>query len=612
MDRIRSVVSALVITLLVSCPQGARAFKPLSTLDLSGNVESQTMIRHAEIDDFQFVQNRNTVRLRAEWDWLQEGKIFEGTTLPYVASSRLTLLYRGVYDSIYDAAPGDLQHGQNRYDDLVGGRIGDIPRSQRDGIRFENELREAYLDVTLSQLPISLRLGRQQVVWGEADHFRLMDIWNPLDLRWHMHQEPLWDEIRIPLWLMKALWNIGDVGPFSDVYAELVYNPGDYHPGIRAAYVPRPWALPFPDPLRQGQVQFDPVTNTHYSPILDLQGTSDRQGDFHRNPAEASEVGTRLHVTTPKGLDVTLNYFYGRGRNVGAAIPVALRVDSIDLPALPGYGPPPVGMYQLDVDHPAETAAVYGVNVKAKVVHPYVHVFGLTLKYYDAWLTDTSYRLETAYVLGSPYHTIERERLARTTLRGRDVPALGLPTAPLGFTKRDVWSGLIGFDRAMNIPWLNAEAPWFASGQFFWSYVNGRHVDLLRGNAGVGEAPYFGNAGRWVDGAYASRIERRQNPRIVGNADNIRRWEHLATLSLTSFYWNGTLVPVIANLFDPVNLNHSVLWSVDYSLTNSVILTVRQSFYTDFGANVASNDPWFAGGRLHRRDETGVKLTYQF
>jgi len=43
-----------------------------------------------------------------------------------------------------------------------------------------------------------------------------------------------------------------------------------------------------------------------------------------------------------------------------------------------------------------------------------------------------------------------------------------------------------------------------------------------------------------------------------------------------------------------------------------VIIQLRQNFYTNFGADRASIDPWGAGGLLARRDETGVKVTYQF
>jgi len=200
------------------------------------------------------------------------------------------------------------------------------------------------------------------------------------------------------------------------------------------------------------------------------------------------------------------------------------------------------------------------------------------------------------------------------TLQGRTVPPgflFDLGRAPLGFTKRDQWSAMLGFDRATFVPALNRESAWFLSGQAFWTYTLGRNVDLLRGNAGTAEEPYFGPVGAWLDGAHTGRLERQQNARIPGNADDIRRWEFLLTLAATSFYRNGRLTPTVAWVTDPVNANMQMLWSAEYSLTNAVIVGVQQRYFVAFGSR-PSNDPWFAGGRNHRRDETALRVAYQF
>lgn len=583
-------------------------------LQLSGNIESQTLIRHPNFDTFQLVQNRNAARLRADWRWLRDGHVLGLAPAPFLKEWNAVVLYRGVYDSFYDIAPGDRQRGQVRSDDLVGGRISDLSRSRRDDLKFENELREAYFDMRLRDLPLSLRLGRQQVIWGEADYFRLMDVWNPLDVRWHMQQEVSWDEIRVPLWLAKAVWEFGVLGPLRHAYAEFVYNPGDYRPGIVGDFLPRPWALPFPDPLRAGQVQFDPVTRFALTPRFDLQGTSVQRGRFHRTARDASEFGARFSATAPGGVEFTANYLYGRGRSVGASVPFALRIQSVDLPAVPGLGAVPVGRYQIDARDSESTVPVYPINIVAELVHPYVHIFGLTAKYFDARWTQTSVRVESAYVIGVPFQTIETGKRVPVTLQGRVVPPgflFDLGRAPLGFTKHDQWSGMLGFDRATFVPALNRESAWFLSGQVFWTYTLGRHVDLLRGNAGTAEAPYFGPVGRWVDGPYAERFERQQNARIPGNGDDIKRWEVLLTMAATSFYRHGRLIPTLATVVDPVNENVQFLWSADYSLTNAVIVGLQQRYFAAWRAG-PSNDPWFAGGRNHRRDETAVRLTYQF
>src|SRR5262249_39670473 len=151
----------------------------------------------------------------------------------------------------------------------------------------------------------------------ESDQFRLMDIINPLDLTWHLQQED-WDKIRIPLWMVKGIWDMGDFGPFTNAFTEVLWSPGDFQPGVKVEYLPNPWSVPVPNPVRAGQILIDPALPVLLSPQFNLQGTSFRKGDFDRNPGDASEVGVRFHGVTNipplhmEGLEFTANYFYGR------------------------------------------------------------------------------------------------------------------------------------------------------------------------------------------------------------------------------------------------------------------------------------------------------------
>lgn len=594
-------------------------------LQISGNFETQNLVRDPSITKYQFIQNRNTMRIRVDYDWLQNGKFIDKIDVPFIERSKLYLLYRGVYDGFYDIKPSDSQVGQTRWDDLVGGSINNLSGQQRSDDKFENRLREAYVDLKLKGAPLSFRLGRQQVIWGESDQFRLMDIWNPLDTSWHVQQES-WDNIRIPLWLAKGLWDIGDLGPLSNTFLEVVYNPGDFQPGAKVAFLPQPWGLPFPNPLRSGQINdanpaapIGPSTvfiSPNFCPNgVCLEGTSLRQGDFKRNPQDASEVGGRFHFVTPQGLELSTDYLYGRGRGVGAASPFAVKIEGVDLPALP-LGTPSaanlIGRYQPDINNPGVTVPVIPVNIKAKVIHPYMHIFGLTGNYFEGDFTQSVLRFEMAYAMGEPFQTVDPNTLVPVTLKGKPNAALAGQSSPLGFTKRDIWAGMVGFDRPTWIRFLNDKATWFITTQLFWNYTTGGHVDQLRGNSGAGDDPYFGGIGVWKSGQFAGQTERMQNGSFKGNGDDIRRWEHLITIAATSFYRGGTVVPFVADAWDPVNDNNEILWNVDYFYSNDIIITLEQKFYTTYGSNAPSNDPWFAAGRLARRDESGIKLTYQF
>jgi hypothetical protein len=172
---------------------------------------------------------------------------------------------------------------------------------------------------------------------------------------------------------------------------------------------------------------------------------------------------------------------------------------------------------------------------------------------------------------------------------------------------------MAGFDRPTWIRFLNSKATWFLTGQFFWTYVTG-NVNNLCGNAPVGDFPYYGPVGKWMSGPFAGLSERQQNanPGVAGNGDNIRRWEHLITFAASSFYRSGTVVPFIASAWDPVNDNELISWSVAYYYSNNFIITLEQNFFTTYGSKAPSNDPEETGGRFDRRDETGIRLTYQF
>jgi len=633
-------LASLALCLAAPLGRPAWAGQKFGPLELSGNIESQNLVRNTSIDNLQFIQNRNTVRLRVDYDWLQKGRLIDRFDIPFIERSKLYILYRGVYDGFYDIAPTDRQHGQTAFDDLVGGPIaGNYPGQLdakgnlvpgiysrytgniRSGIKFENTLREAYIDLKLASYPVSFRLGRQQVIWGESDQFRLMDVWNPIDVTWHLQQES-WDNIRIPLWLGKGLWDIGEIplpyvnGALSNSFLEVVYNPFDFQPNQTASFLPRPWSVAVPDPLRGGQVQ-QFLGGQYLVPVFNLQGSSWRHGNFQRNPQDASEVGFRFHAVTPQGLEFSTNYLYARARGIGAGSTQSI--------AIQGIGRPTRGTDVFDLGGQTFTPA--NIPVTAEIQYPYNHIFGLTGNYFEGDFTSSVLRLESAYVLNEPVQTVDP---AKTMLRQPP----NFTDAPQTSDKRSLWAGMLGFDRPTWIRLLNPKATWFLTAQFFWSYYPG-NVSYLRGYSGASETPYFtpvagapGHStqgfGQWLTGPNAGLIERLQagscTPGVPcvtptkpdPSGDIVHRWEHLITFAGTSFYRGGTIVPFVATAWDPVNDNLEALWNMDYFYTNNFIITLQQKYFMTYGSGAPSNDPWGAGGRNHRRSETGVKLTYQF
>ena len=344
--------SAVAVTLAVlSClvPPPARATQKFGPIQLSGNLQSMNIVRTPDQDTYQFIMNRNVAHIHLDYDWLQSGKFYNKYDIPFIDTSHLSVIWRGVYDSIYDTTPGFIQkediHGRaygnkmtlDEYRKLLRLprsvlEVSGLSRGERDALKFDNQLREFYIDLKFRNLPLSVRAGRQQIVWGETDNFRMLDRANTLDLTWHFTQEipgPAtygWDELRRPFWMFKFLYEVGDVWRLSQNFLEWYWNPGDWYPA-KQAFLPRPWGLPFLNPLTNpidgvfiggvcgaSRIHVTSGPNKGLGLCTTLMDSTRlfEQGDYARNPIDNSQVGVRYHALSPFGLEFTLNYMYQR------------------------------------------------------------------------------------------------------------------------------------------------------------------------------------------------------------------------------------------------------------------------------------------------------------
>src|SRR5262249_31407583 len=109
----RRLVSAILLAAVAgsmcALPRTSFATLRFGSLQVSGNVQSQNLVRHPDATTFEFIQNRNTARIRLDYDWLEGGKWIGKYSLPFVEKSQLSILWRGVYDSIYDTTPGFVE-----------------------------------------------------------------------------------------------------------------------------------------------------------------------------------------------------------------------------------------------------------------------------------------------------------------------------------------------------------------------------------------------------------------------------------------------------------------------------------------------------------------------
>ncbi len=116
-----------------------------------------------------------------------------------------------------------------------------FPKSYPGDLKLEEdqnmfELEEVYLDWEDEAERFWLRLGKQQVSWGQTDGLRLLDIVNPLDQTWHGVNllEPYleaFDNLRESLWMVRAT---GVLPSFAedlyDLQLELLWIPQRFVP----------------------------------------------------------------------------------------------------------------------------------------------------------------------------------------------------------------------------------------------------------------------------------------------------------------------------------------------------------------------------------------------
>ena len=153
-------------------------------------------------------------------------------TVDLGAVGRLTGIARFRFDPADELEPGrpDGQDGVRSAVSRRGflGELGDV------------ELRELYLDSFVGEA--FLRLGKQQIVWGEADGLRVLDVVNPFHFREFILPE--FEDRRIPLWT--AMVEV-PVGPLTGQLVWLPDHSYDDVPGGDSTFAfSTPRAVPRP------------------------------------------------------------------------------------------------------------------------------------------------------------------------------------------------------------------------------------------------------------------------------------------------------------------------------------------------------------------------------
>jgi len=139
----------------------------------------------------------------------------------------------------------------------VNSSLRDIALNRNDSSGNLYPLRELFVDAIIDDW--WLRLGKQQVVWGKTDFFRLQDIVNPMDFGQHFFLDAF-EDIRIPQWAASLQYKAGDIGPFGETAFTAVWNFDKFIPtGLGQSS--QAWAHPFGK-----EIGTFALFNTYFSP----------------------------------------------------------------------------------------------------------------------------------------------------------------------------------------------------------------------------------------------------------------------------------------------------------------------------------------------------------
>jgi len=193
------------------------------------------------------------------------GSLLQHRNLAYVElkhtlspTLKYRLVGRGLYDGVYEYGPDEYQE------------VRKANRDEIDDFSRDADLWEGYADVNVDNM--FWRIGKQIVSWGETDLFPMLDRINPLDNTYGGIFEDL-DDRRIPLWMVKGIYDLGGVGAVRSLSLEGFYNPGIIDQTVSPlAPAGTPYAFPVPDsPIATRVIEpEDSIHNSRWG--LRLQG----------------------------------------------------------------------------------------------------------------------------------------------------------------------------------------------------------------------------------------------------------------------------------------------------------------------------------------------------
>jgi hypothetical protein len=282
-----------------------------------------------------------------------------------------------------------------------------------------NELREYYGQLNFTD-NFSMRIGKQEVIWSEADALSGTEVTNPSDLRFHWTHFEAAEDTRVNLQMVKFNYILPDFLGMANNELEWFWIPGDFQGSIKvnSTDARNPWIAPIGlgnltlfnqqgQPFNAGTLLDQgamPMTLLPPNPALTPPAFADVhviQGlqDPISHSIDNSEFGVRYSTLFPigNGLQTSFIYLY------------EARSPKLQLCANCPAPPPPPGTFLVPLPTPGvffyfgtpPTAKILNDDgvVKILLKNEFVRqsFVGVTGTYYDKDLTDIVFRYDILY-----------------------------------------------------------------------------------------------------------------------------------------------------------------------------------------------------------------------
>jgi hypothetical protein len=372
---------------------------------------------------------------------------------------------------------GDWAYNINRNQHKWNGRYG---YDQSEGLMKRHThnlqrdlLREFNLNYTTNSF--SARLGKQTVVWGETDLFRLMDMFNPLDYqRIYVLRDADYgyEETRIPLWAVKLGYQPDiTINPFSNLQLEFAWTPEVrqtlLNVGPRTGGV---WAVPIPSDMPD-------LTGLGLGTLKDLDLNPGDDHGMRGMSMENSTYGIRLRGNWGN------TYFTLNGFHAWDEFPI--------FQTRPGFvgnlGPGGLGvLYSVPNGGNVDDGAGYGMALDRRLYRK--DVVGFTMAREMDFLrsfvkgigqvANPTVRVESYYQFDKHISTRWAQDIKEGVKTGNlGLVAQGIADGKNGYKKRDTFRYMVGFDWPLRIRALNERKQFFTSFQFTHEHIFGKVGD---------------------------------------------------------------------------------------------------------------------------------------